>query len=140
MSTTAQWVFETAMHLMDRTAGGVADHAGTQEYKNRCVAILNVLCGECFAVSDNHSHTENGKRPLCPVLGGMEEGLGVDDGLCRTVLPYGLAAHLLLEEDPSMASYFHQRYEEMLSKARRTLPTATEDITDCYGGVTWQGY
>ena len=140
MSTTAQWVFETAMHLMDRTANGVADYAHTQEYKSRCVAILNVLCGECFTASDNYAHTENGKRPLCPVLGGMGEELGLDDGLCRTVLPYGLAAHLLLEEDPASASFFQQRYEELLGRARRSAPTSSHDITDCYGGVTWQGY
>lgn len=140
MSTTAQWVFETAVHLMDRTENGVADHAGTQEYKSRCTAILNVLCGECFALSDTFRHTADGGRPICPVLGGMEETVGLDDALCRTVLPYGLAAHLLLEEDPPSSSFFQQRYEEMLSRARRTLPAAQESITDCYGGVTWQGY
>lgn len=140
MSTTAQWVFETAVHLMDRTSSGVADHAGTQEYKSRCTAILNVLCGECFAASDTFSHTRGGTRPLCPVLEGLEEELALDDTLCRTVLPYGLAAHLLLEEDPSSSSFFQQRYEEMLDRARRTLPAASESITDCYGGVTWQGY
>lgn len=48
-------------------------------------------------------------------------------------MPYGLAAHLLMQEDPSSANFFQQRYEELLNMLRRGLPSESEDIVDLYG-------
>lgn len=137
MSTTAQWVFEKAMHLMDEVneSTGQADTNDTKEYKNRTLAILNILRIECFPASDTYKVTEPGKRPVCPEITGFDSEIGLDDGICQGVLPYGLAAHLLLDENPTVASYFQQRYDELLEEARRSLPNAAEDITDLYGGI-----
>lgn len=135
--TTAQQVFEQAMHLMDEVneSTGAADTADTKEYKNRTLAILNILRVECFPASDTYVVTIPGKRPVCPMITNFESSIGLDDGICQGVLPYGLAAHLLLDENPSVASYFQQRYEEALSIAKRGVPAVAEDITDMYGGI-----
>lgn len=137
MSTNAQWVFEKAMHLMDEVneSSGLADTADTKEYKNRTLPILNILRIECFPASDTYKVTEPGKRPVCPEIPDYETPIGLDDGICQGVLPYGLAAHLLLDENPSVASYFQQRYDELLSIARQGVPSGAEDITDLYGGI-----
>ncbi|MCQ4865583.1 hypothetical protein [Pseudoflavonifractor phocaeensis] len=136
MSTTAQEVFETAMHLMDEVneSTGKADASDTKEYKNRAIPILNILRVECFPASDTYK-AEPGKRPVCPRIEAFESPIGLDDGICQGVLPYGLAAHLLLDENPDVAGYFSQRYEELLSAAGRGLPAGSEDITDLYGGI-----
>ena len=50
--------------------------------------------------------------------------INLDDYIAQTVMPYGLAAHLLIDENPTVASFFQQRYEELLDKLvtfRRTL-------------------
>lgn len=135
--TNAQWVFEKAMHLMDEISetNGAADTAATKEYKNRTLAILNVLRVECFPASDTFAVNEPGKRPVCSEITGFDTEIGLDDGICQGVLPYGLAAHLLLDENPKAASYFQQRYEELLDAARRGVPAVAEDITDVYGGI-----
>lgn len=135
--TNAQWVFEKAVHLMDEVneSTGAADYSDTKEYKNRAMAILNILQVECFPASDTFAVTEPGKRPVCPEITDFEAAIGLDDGICRGVLPYGLAAHLLLDENPTAASYFQQRYEEALRAARRGIPAVSEDITDVYGGI-----
>lgn len=137
MATTGQWVFEKAMHLMDEVneSSGLADTADTKEYKNRTLPILNILRIECFPASDTYVVTTPGKRPVCPEIEDFGTEIGLDDGICQGVLPYGLAAHLLLDENPTVASYFQQRYEELLSQAKRGLPTQAEDIEDLYGGV-----
>lgn len=137
MSTTAQEIFELAMHLMDEVneSSGKADTADTKEYKNRTLAILNILRVECFPASDTYRAETAGKRPVCPLIADFESPVGLDDGICQGVLPYGLAAHLLLDENPDMASYFQQRYEERLSVAGRGIPAAFEDIQDPYGGI-----
>ena len=137
MATTPQWVFEKAMHLMDEgnESTGQADTNDTKEYKNRTLPILNILRIECFPYSDTYVVTTPGKRPVCPEIKDFDAEIGLDDGICQGVLPYGLAAHLLLDENPAAASYFQQRYEEALNAAKRGLPTAAEDITDLYGGI-----
>lgn len=50
-------------------------------------------------------------------------------------MPYGLAAHLLLDENTKMAAYFNQRYEELLDEAHRSIPAGSEAIEDLYGGI-----
>lgn len=137
MSTNAQWVFEKAMHLMDEVneSSGSADNADTKEYKNRTLPILNILRNECFPASDTYEVTVPGKRPICPEILDFTTDIYMDDVICQGVLPYGLAAHLLLEENPEMASYFQQRYEEQLARARVGIPAAAADIEDLYGGI-----
>ena len=135
--TNAQWIFEKAMHLMDEVneSTGAVDTADTKEYKNRTLAILNILRVECFPASDTYMVSVPGKRPTCPEITDFDSPIGLDDGLCQGVLPYGLAAHLLLDENPTVASYFQQRYEEALRIAKRGIPSVAEDIVDLYGGV-----
>ena len=137
MSTTAQWIFDKAMHLMDEgnEATGSTDTTDTKEYKNRTLAILNILRVECFPASDTCPAREAGKRAVCPEILDFETEIGLDDGICQGVLPYGLAAHLLLDENPDTASFFQQRYEEALVFARRGLSAAGEDIVNLYGGI-----
>ena len=135
--TNAQWIFEQAMHLMDEGSEttGQADTGETAVYKNRTLPILNVLRLECFPYSDTYAVTEPGKRPVCPEITDFTEAIGLDDGICQGVLPYGLAAHLLLDENPSLASYFQQRYEELLNALKKGMPTVSEDIVNLYGAI-----
>lgn len=137
MATTAQRVFELAMNLMDEVneSTGKADTADTKEYKNRTLAILNILRIECYPASDTYPAAEAGKRPVCPAIVDFESEIGMDDGICQGVLPYGLAAHLLLDENPDMASYFQQRYEEALLTAKRGVPSSSVEIENPYGGI-----
>lgn len=139
MSTTAQWIFERSMALMDELneSTGSANTADTREYLNRTLSILNLLRVECFPYSDTYQVTEPGKRPICPEILSMDQPIHLDDGICQGVLPYGLAAHLLLDENPTAASYFQQRYEEMLRLMRAGLPAMESSITDLYGGLEY---
>ena len=134
MSTTAKRVFDLAIALMDEMNEntGATDTTDTKEYKLRTPNILNVLCGELYPYSDTYTLSTDGKRPTCPVIEDIDSTVGLDDALCTTVLPYGLAAHLLLGENNVMAGYFSQRYEEMREKLKNA-PASFEPITDAYG-------
>ena len=74
VATTAQWVFDKAMYLMDEAdqTSGQADHAETREYKNRTLPILNVLRVECFPYSDTCQAHGPGRRPVCPEIPDLE--------------------------------------------------------------------
>lgn len=137
-TTTAQRVFDLAMGLMDEvneTSGGT-DDADTREYKVRTLLILNALRGELFPYSDTYSAEEPGKRPILAVIQSFDQVIGMDDYICQSVLPYGLAAQLLLDENPDSASFFQQRYEEMRMNLAKGLPQQSESISDVYGIVS----
>lgn len=133
--TTGQMVFDIAMGMMDEVLNGATDTPDTQEYKDRTLLILNALAGELYPYSDTYQASGDGTRPIVGYLRNMKTPIGLDDYICRSVLPYGLAAHLLLDENPASASFFQQRYEELLRGLKAGgIPTGSEDIEDVYGG------
>lgn len=134
-TTTAQRVFDIAMGLMDEVneTSGATDTSDTKEYKVRTLLILNALRGELFPYSDTYEMEETGKRPILHVIQNFTDVIMMDDYICQTVMPYGLAAQLLLDENPTAASFFQQRYEELRNNLARGLPQGSEAITDLYG-------
>lgn len=135
--TNAQAVFDTAMGLMDEVnqTSGKTDTQDTKEYKNRTLLILNLLRGELYPYSDSFTASDEGRRPIARTIEGFDTAIDLDDYICQSVLPYGLAAHLLLDENPSSAGFFQQRYEELKSLLSRGNPAESQDITDIYGGL-----
>lgn len=148
MATNALRVFELAMNLIDEVneSSGAFDTSDTKEYKNRTLAILNILRGELFPFSDTYAPVldEDGKpnykrRPIVLTIENFEDDIQLDDYICQTVMPYGLAAHLLLDENPSTAGYFQQRYDELKAQLSRGMPAVAEDIDDVYGrAIPWE--
>ena len=114
--TDANWVFDAAIRLMDEQhqKSGETRTADTETYRLRTLGILNVLRHELYPYSDTFEAGENGKRAVCPQVMDFDQPLDLDDTLAQAVLPYGLAAHLLLGEHNAMADFFLQRYRELL--------------------------
>ena len=135
--TTALRVFELAINLMDELDDeGSYDTEDTAEYKNRTLAILNVLRGELYPYSDTYrkSHDwEKGRRPIVKTISSFSQIIDMDDYICQSVMPYGLAAHLLMDENPSSAGFFQQRYDELKAMLAVGMPAESEDIIDIYG-------
>ena len=73
-------------------------------------------------------------RPVPGIISAMVDELQVDDVTARTIMPYGLAAHLLLTENADSASFFNQRYEDLKFDASKMPPNASEQIENVYGG------
>lgn len=128
--TTANEVFDQAIHLMDEQneTNGKTRTQDTKEYEYRTLSILNTLLPELYPYSDTYSASETGKRPVVVRLDTLSQPIDLDDAICRGVLPYGLAAHLLLGENDTMASFFNQRYSELLSSLRSRSAAVWEDI------------
>lgn len=72
-------------------------------------------------------------RPVPTIITALTETLQIDDITARTILPYGLAAHLMLNENAAAASYFNGRFEELKSSASKKPPAAAEEIGNVYG-------
>ena len=115
---------------------GATDTADTRAYRNRTPLILTALQGELYPHSDTYPRGDTGaERPVCPPVTDLDAPLAIDDVLASVVLPYGLAAQLLLQEDAAAASFFQQRYEELLARYGDRIPTQWEGITARYGGL-----
>ena len=132
--TNAQDIFDMAISLMDSVSDdGRTDTADNAEYKNRTLAILNILRGELYPYSDTYEVDDEG-RPIATMIKTFDKPIDLDDYICQSVMPYGLASHLLLAEDPSTANFFQQRYDELKMRLAVGMPTASEDVEDVYGG------
>lgn len=127
-------VFDIAIALMDEVneSTGSTRTTDTKEYELRTTGILTALGGELYPYSDTYKVTEAGKRPVFRALDDMESELDLDEYLAKTVLPYGLAAQLLLDENPASASFLQQRYEEM-KRTAGSMPGQFDSIVDVYG-------
>ena len=120
-------VFASAMALMDElNETGSAQTANTAEYARRTPGILNTLLGEYRIRTGN-------ARDFTQLESTSDTITGVDAPFMRAVLPYGLAAHLLTDENPPAASFYQQRYEELLGLFIRRQPAEAEPIEDVYG-------
>ena len=133
--TTGDWVFDRAIHLMDEQneTNGKTRTQDTKEYEYRTLSILNVLRNELYPYSDTYEIRSDGKRAVPPELKSLEQPIDLDDAICQSVMPYGLAAHLLLGENDSMASFFNQRYMEMLNQLKSRATAVWEDIPFYFG-------
>lgn len=133
--TTANWVFDRAIHLMDEQneTNGKTRTQDTKEYEYRTLSILNVLRNELYPYSDTYEARSDWKRAVPPELTSLEQPIDLDDALCQSVMPYGLAAHLLLGENDSMASFFNQRYMELLNQLKSRATAVWEDIPFNFG-------
>ena len=58
----------------------------------------------------------------------MEQEIDLDDTVAEGVAPYGLAAHLLLGENDSMAAFFNERYMELMYKLGNSQQAEWEEI------------
>ena len=149
--TTCNDVFDLAMGLIDEVDEDTINTktVDTREYRARTPFIIETLLRELYFASDTFNDPEQtaGKRPM-PVQNVIPSGttldrtnietymartLDLDDFVARSILPYGLAAHLLLMEDPNSASFFQQRYEELLRWYRSSTPSEFDSVIDVYG-------
>ncbi len=139
MSTTAQTIFDLAIALMDEVdeSTGETDTADTREYKDKTLLILNTLRGELYKFSDTYAASTDGSRPIAGYIGDFTSDIDLDDFLAQTIMPYGLAAHLLLFEDDAKAAFFQARYEELINKYGGDKPSESETIENLYGGIEY---
>jgi hypothetical protein len=116
----AQQVFVTAMNLMDEESEDGTYNGYPEEYKKKAWNLLSLLQAELTPAT------------VTPALITDESSvLFLDDRTALTVLPYGLAAHLLMTEDQSRAAFFNARYDEL----KRKRPAVISKIKDVYAAT-----
>ena len=139
LDRTVQAVFDKAMYLIDgqNESTGATLTSDTKEYKVRTVGILNTLLDAVYPASDTFRLSDDGKRPYLPDVKNFTDELDLDARCLREILPNGLAARLLSEENPSLAKYFQESFEQGIAEARFSKPAVFESVEDPYGGIEY---
>lgn len=135
---TVREIFDIAIHLMDEQSesSGITLTADTKEYSYRTPSCLNSILNWVYPYSDTYEQALDGRRPTYPSVSSMDESIDMDDYICLSVLPYGLAARLA-EESSVLKDWFEQTFLERIEAARKTMPAAESAIEDCYGGLEY---
>lgn len=116
MAVTGEQVFNLACALIDEISeSGSVVLDNPDYYKSKSASFLTILQTELLPST---------QTPV--IIEDLTQALLVDDRAAIKILPYGLAAHLLLTDDPNTASYFNNRYDEL----KRIRPAAIKPITD----------
>ncbi len=139
---TVQQVFDTAIHMMDEqneSSGGTVTQ-DTEEYKLRTINLLNTLILLLYPYSDTQEAAAAGKRPTPPLLTvdnyknpDFAQKVPLDETLSIGILPYGLAAHLLIGENTELASWFMSRWNQGVSEIRSRSLAEFVPIHNPYG-------
>lgn len=118
VSVIAQDVFMITMSLMDEESQDGTFSGYPDEYKKKAWNILTMLQVELLP-------------PNVIPMAIMNENnvIQMDDRTAATALPYGLAAHLIMDEDQQKAAFFNARYDEL----KRKRPATIGMIKDVYG-------
>lgn len=124
MAVTTFEIYIQALKLMGEESEDGTNYGYTTEYESKAWAILTVLQAELLPTD-----------VLPELIEGDDHYLQIDEHTARMVLPYGLAAHLLMEEDQNRAAFFNARYDELKrKKTARVTP-----ITDVYSVTSGMG-
>jgi hypothetical protein len=128
---TGENVFTITMAMIDEMlSNGTLDAETTAEYKAKAPAILTMLQNELIGIDNRYRKKEDYVYPVA--IETLDQTFQVDDIKASTLLTNGLAAHLMLHEDKTLANYFNQRYEEMKGMFLKPTPRAPETREDVY--------
>lgn len=117
-------MYKTALVYIDEvTDSGEIMADNPNYYKSKALTILTALQAELLPKSITPT-----------VLTDLSQGLLVSDRLALTALPYGLAAHLLLQEDAVSSGYFNNRYDELKVK-KQAESQPIDDKYSVLGGM-----
>ena len=131
---TGNNVFTIAMAMIDEMlTSGQLDEAAVAEYRAKTPAILTMLQSEIVGIENRYRTREQYIYPV--PIETLDQAFQVDDIKASTLLTNGLAAHLMLHEDKTLANFFEQRYEEMKGMFLKPTPRTPEKREDVYDAM-----
>lgn len=131
---TGNNVFTIAMAMIDEMlTSGQLDQEATAEYKAKAPSILTMLQNELIGIENRYRKKEEYIFPV--PIETLDQTFQIDDIKASTLLTNGLAAHLMLHEDKTLANFFNERYEEMKGIFLKSAPRTPETREDKYDAL-----
>lgn len=128
---TGNNIFKAAMAILDEfNSEEKSLHFDTVEFQSRAPYIINILIGECYPISSDFNY---GQRDAWTAISSLDDEItGIDSTVALVVMPYGLAATLYADENPAIARFCQERYEELLRRFKHERPAEWQNIEDIY--------
>lgn len=128
---TGNNVFTITMAMIDEMlTNGQLDAAAVAEYRAKAPSILTMLQNEIVGIDNRYRSKYDYVYPV--PIETLDQTFQIDDVKASTLLTNGLAAHLMLHEDKTLANFFEQRYEEMKGMFLKPTPREPEKREDVY--------
>ena len=137
MNYTVQDIFDSAIRLIDEQneSTGSTETADTKPYRVKAVSLVRNLIPRVYPVSDTYAASTDGKRPVCRMPEALTDELDLDQYICESVLPWGLAALLIIYDDRDKYNAYWDEFEKGIALARNSLPSEIGEVEDVYGGI-----
>lgn len=121
---TVKEIYDITMSLMDEKKDlnnlsdtPESDYPSTKDYQARTPGILTILQNEVVMYLKRYGTDIDTLDPVVT----MDDEVELDDIICMSVLPYGLAARLLGQEDTKLSADFSDLYGSGLSLAKDAI-------------------
>lgn len=118
---TCKEIYELAMALMDEMKDNQSpsdvpqvDYSENKDYQARTPGIVSILQTQVIMYLKGAGVDVDSLDPIST----MDDEVDLEQDICTGVMPYGLAARLLGQEDTKMSSYFSNLYYDNLSAAK----------------------
>ncbi len=125
---TGRNILNIALDLMNvRSSDGVLP-SNCADMESRAINIINICLAQCAPLNSLLCKRER----YIPVLKNLDENVEYDESLLLSVIPYGVAADLSSDEDPSLSNKFEEKYRYAYRSAFRYSRARLHSVTEVY--------
>lgn len=126
---TVNELYNSALELLALKNSDGSENEDCADYGNRALGLVNLLLAETLWL-DRIIKRDNSVMPV--YVNETSAPLQCNDTLARAVLPYGLAALLVADDDVAMHKLMTERYQNAAKTLKEEAGSIRHDIADCY--------
>lgn len=126
---TGKELYDRALNLLSYKNADGTDNGDCTDMLSRAPDLINVLLAETFTL---RQRLTTGNAISLEYLNSLEDTVPCEEPILGGVLPYGLAALLIAEEDKGLYKEMYDRYLINTNELKEKAVGVRHDIDDCY--------
>ena len=125
---TGRNILNMALDLMNMRGSDGMLPVSCADMESRATNIINICLAQCAPLNKRLCNTE---APVT-LLKSLDDTVEYDETLLVSVIPYGVAADLSADEDPSLSNKFEEKYRFAYKSAFRYSRARLHSVTEVY--------